>query len=59
MRVLFFFAVFIFFNKLNAQEELDLSYTEKDSLFIVEFESKGIPDKILHAEPLYIDLINN
>lgn len=59
MRVLFFFAVFIFFNKLNAQEELDLSYTEKDSLFIVEFESKGIPDKILHAEPLYIDLIRD
>ncbi|KAB2805426.1 HAEPLYID family protein [Phaeocystidibacter luteus] len=31
----------------------------KDSLFIVEVEDSGQPDKVLHAEPLYIDLIRD
>lgn len=31
----------------------------KDSLFISEVEDKKGPDKVLHAEPLYIDLIRD
>jgi hypothetical protein len=31
----------------------------RDSLFIYEIEDKHEPDKVLHAEPLYIDLIRD
>lgn len=31
----------------------------KDSLYIFEVEDKLTPDKVLHAEPLYIDLIRD
>lgn len=31
----------------------------KDSLYIQEIENKKTPDKVLHAEPLYIDLIRD
>ena len=33
--------------------------TEKDSLFIQQVEDHHEPDKVLHAEPLYIDLIRD
>ena len=32
---------------------------ETDSLFIHEYEEEQEPDKVLHAEPLYIDLIRD
>ena len=32
---------------------------EKDSIYIEEVENKRNPDKVLHAEPLYIDLIRD
>lgn len=32
---------------------------EKDSLYIQEIEDEEEPDKVLHAEPLYIDLIRD
>ncbi len=32
---------------------------EKDSIFIYQVEDKKSPDKVLHAEPLYIDLIRD
>lgn len=32
---------------------------EKDSLYINEIEDRKEPDKVLHAEPLYIDLIRD
>ncbi len=31
----------------------------KDSIYIKEVEEKNAPDKVLHAEPLYIDLIRD
>lgn len=50
------------FFSLQAQEE-ERTKEEKrklDSLFIEEVENpKGLPDKVLHAEPLYIDLIRD
>lgn len=42
----------------NAQNEQDIN-SQKDSLYIIEVEDKQEPAKILHAEPLYIDLIRD
>ena len=36
-----------------------ISNTEKDSLYINQIEEKKQPAKVLHAEPLYIDLIRD
>lgn len=42
----------------TAQDEREMK-SIRDSLFIVEVEDKREPDKVLHAEPLYIDLIRD
>ena len=45
-----------------AQHEGDSTKAKKsrlDSLYIEEVENKQSPDKVLHAEPLYIDLIRD
>lgn len=42
---------------VNGQNNLDNN--QKDSLYIETFENKLHPDKVLHAEPLYIDLIRD
>lgn len=34
-----------------------ITKTEKDSIYIQQIEDDKEPDKVLHAEPLYIDLI--
>jgi hypothetical protein len=51
---------FVFgFLSLWAQEDKEPTKTQIDSLYIIEVEqSKGKP-KVLHAEPLYIDLIRD
>lgn len=36
-----------------------ISDTEKDSIYIKQVEDHKEPDKVLHAEPLYIDLIRD
>ncbi len=36
-----------------------ITNTEKDSLYIQQIENHKEPDKVLHAEPLYIDLIRD
>lgn len=36
-----------------------VSNAEKDSLYIEQVENRTEPDKVLHAEPLYIDLIRD
>lgn len=36
-----------------------ISDAERDSLYIEQFEDHQEPDKVLHAEPLYIDLIRD
>jgi len=36
-----------------------VSNAEKDSLYIEQIENRQEPDKVLHAEPLYIDLIRD
>lgn len=42
----------------KAQTEKEIKET-RDSLYIEEVENKKTPDKVLHAEPLYIDLIRD
>ena len=42
-----------------AYGQVESSDAEKDSLFILEFEDQKEPVKVLHAEPLYIDLIRD
>ena len=42
-----------------AQTEKELPNTVKDSLFIEQVQNTHEPDKVLHAEPLYIDLIRD
>lgn len=41
--------------QLNAQEDK----SALDSLYIEQVEDKQLPEKVLHAEPLYIDLIRD
>ncbi len=36
-----------------------VSNSEKDSIYIEQVENHKTPDKVLHAEPLYIDLIRD
>jgi hypothetical protein len=43
----------------NAQTEKEIQNTVKDSLYIEEIQNTDEPDKVLHAEPLYIDLIRD
>lgn len=43
---------------VKAQSEQEIKEA-KDSLYIQEVENKKTPDKVLHAEPLYIDLIRD
>lgn len=56
--LLIFVLIFIQIAVTTAQiEEKDKQ--AKDSLYIEEIENKFSPDKVLHAEPLYIDLIRD
>lgn len=48
----------VLFSKIYAQEDL-LTKQQLDSLYIEEVEDTHQPDKVLHAEPLYIDLIRD
>lgn len=49
----------LLFNQLIfAQTDID-SPGKRDSVYIHEVENKNSPDKVLHAEPLYIDLIRD
>lgn len=43
----------------QAQVQAQVSHQTADSLFIREVEDRQEPDKVLHAEPLYIDLIRD
>jgi len=45
-------------NRLIAQSEQELNQ-QKDSLYIEAIENKAGKSKVLHAEPLYIDLIRD
>lgn len=60
LKQLFCFLSFIFLSEsLFSQTELELNKTLKDSLYIDEVQNKTEKPKVLHAEPLYIDLIRD
>lgn len=61
MRVLIS-AIFLIVFAACAHAQVDEGLIEKeilDSLFIEEVENRAGPDKVLHAEPLFIDLIRD
>lgn len=47
------------FAAVHAQTEREIQNQLQDSLYIHEIEGKKQPAKVLHAEPLYIDLIRD
>jgi hypothetical protein len=47
------------FYSTKAQTDREQEKTTADSIYIVEVENKKGPHKVLHAEPLYIDLIRD
>lgn len=49
---------FLMTSIIHAQSD-SLSNEQKDSLYIYEVQDKHEKDKVLHAEPLYIDLIRD
>ncbi|MEX1193287.1 MAG: HAEPLYID family protein [Brumimicrobium sp.] len=57
--IFYLFATILFANVSISQIEGQLSKDERDSLFIDEYENNKLKDKVLHAEPLYIDLIRD
>lgn len=52
-------AVVAIINNTNAQTQKEVENTIIDSLYIQEVQDKKDPIKVLHAEPLYIDLIRD
>lgn len=52
---LILFFIIVIYNYNFAQ----ISDSKKDSLYITEIQDRKDPDKVLHAEPLYIDLIRD
>ncbi len=61
MRLLFAIALVwaMAVNVVLAQIQDSTSHRALDSLFIAEVQDSEEPDKVLHAEPLYIDLIRD
>jgi len=59
MRLLFV-SIFLIFLITSAKAQTEQEKKKlKDSLYIEDVENKRNPDKVLHAEPLYIDLIRD
>lgn len=56
----FIFISLCFYQAVAQEADTVKAYYEKlDSLYIAEMETKGDRPKVLHAEPLYIDLIRD
>jgi hypothetical protein len=62
MRILYFFILLSIYSIQTLAQVSDttrLVKQERDSLYIVEVEAKKGVEKVLHAEPLFIDLIRD
>lgn len=61
MRITLLFTVFLLysFGLVAQSDSLQIIKDNMDSIYIVSFEGKKGPLKLLHAEPLYIDLIRD
>lgn len=57
-RIQFYFVLFFFFSTIPVFAQPEPDYV-LDSLYIVEVEEFKERDKVLHAEPLFIDLIRD
>jgi hypothetical protein len=59
MRIIVICLVIFIMWSQRIQAQTEITKEQKDSLYIIEIEDKKGPDKVLHAEPLYIDLIRD
>lgn len=59
MKFIFFILSLLISSLAFSQSDTKLIKEEVDSLYIEEYEDGNEPDKVLHAEPLYIDLIRD
>ena len=59
MRIFLILFVFLFFFYEAIGQKSRSKNETKDSIYINEVENKAEPDKVLHAEPLFIDLIRD
>ncbi len=60
MRIIFSLIILLFISiTAGAQVHEKTEVQQKDSLYISEVQDKKQPDKVLHAEPLFIDLIRD
>lgn len=59
LRSLIPYGILLMVSPIFAQADEKADKEERDSLYIVEVENHPGPDKVLHAEPLYIDLIRD
>lgn len=57
--IFYSFVILAVSNLSISQVEDSLSKEEKDSIFVDKYENNKLKDKVLHAEPLYIDLIRD
>jgi hypothetical protein len=57
--LLFLTVFFTIEGKAQAEDTLQQKNRQADSAYIMETETKGKPAKVLHAEPLFIDLIRD
>lgn len=58
-RIIIITILVLVYNHLFAQRDsLMMENKLLDSLYIAEVQSSHLSDKVLHAEPLYIDLID-
>ncbi len=57
--ILFLLLTLTTFQSITAQTDQEQAKATADSLYIEEVENKKDPHKVLHAEPLYIDLIRD
>lgn len=53
------FTIFLAIAKANGQTKHSIPHIVTDSIYIAEVQDSELPVKVLHAEPLYIDLIRD
>lgn len=56
---LFLFGLLSYLNSVAQTDSLKVEKQRFDSIYIKEVQDKRKPDKVLHAEPLFIDLIRD
>ena len=59
MKNYIFYWILVLTPFISLSQDAELSDQSLDSIYISEVQDKNLPLKILHAEPLFIDLIRD